>query len=88
VTEWARAVLLTFGRVPLFFYLVHLILIHTLRILDHYARSRITHTTGDPGYPLAGVYAAWAIVLLLLYPLCARYDDYKRSHPHGWTRWV
>src|SRR5436309_7252058 len=68
----ARRVLLTFGRVPLFFYLVHLILIHGLRILEHYARFRTLDQAGDPGHSLPGVYLAWAIALLLLYPLCAR----------------
>jgi uncharacterized membrane protein len=84
----ARGVLLTFGRVPLFFYLVHLILIHTLRIVDHVARFRNFDPAGDRGYPLPGVYVAWAVALLLLYPLCAWYDGYKQAHPRGWTRWV
>jgi uncharacterized membrane protein len=88
VIEKVRGVLLTFGRVALFYYLVHLLLIHALRILDHLARFRTMAPAGDPGYHLPGVYAAWAIVLLLMYPLCARYDAYKRSHPGGWTRCI
>jgi uncharacterized membrane protein len=88
VIESARRILLTFGRVALFYYLVHLILIHALRLLDLWAHFRTLTPAGDPGHPLAGVYTAWVIVLVLLYPLCARYDAYKRSHPRGWARYV
>jgi uncharacterized membrane protein len=83
-----RAALLTFGRVPLFFYLIHLPLAHTLRVLDHLVRYRTLAPMDDAGYALPGVYVAWLLLLLILYPLCTRYEAYKRAHPEGWTRYV
>ena len=56
--------------------------------IDHLARFRTMENADDHGYALPGVYLAWAIVILLLYPICARYDAYKRGHPRGWTRYL
>jgi uncharacterized membrane protein len=86
--ERLRGAVIVFGRVPLFFYFAHLALLHVMRLLDHLARFRTLADAGDHGYALPGVYLAWAIAILLLYPICARYDAYKRAHPRGWTRYL
>jgi len=36
------------------------------------------------GLPLAGVYAVWLFVVIVLYPLCKKYDRYKSAHKEKW----
>ena len=82
---------LVIGRVPLFYYVLHVPLIHLLAVLVSYARYGAIHwmfesptldrfpITEPPGWPLGlpTVYGIWLLVVLLLYPLCAWYSDVK-----------
>ena len=70
---------ITFGRVPFFYYLLHLFLIHTLTLIAFYASGfGANDIVAQPfffrppqfGYSLWAVYGIWAGVILLLYPLC------------------
>ena len=88
--------LLTFGRVPFFFYVVHLYLIHALatawlaysgRDWNEYilsAAALFSGTLSDFGLSLPGVYFVWFVVSLLLYPLCRWYQQYKERHASRW----
>jgi len=97
-TSWLepfRRAMLVFGRVPLFFYLLHLPLIHGLALLNQQIRMGPPPPGANPwewgaraAYDLPGVYVAWLVVILTLYPLCARYDAYKRTRRGGWTRFL
>jgi uncharacterized membrane protein len=78
----------TFGRVPFFFYIMHLYLIHALAMLylafsGRDPREYIFSASGlnsgalmDFGFGLGGVYLVWMLVLLCLYPLCKWYGTY------------
>jgi uncharacterized membrane protein len=82
----------TFGRVPFFFYITHLYLIHALAMLYLALAGRDWHeyifsasglNSGalmDFGLGLGGVYLAWIFVLLCLYPLCKWYAAYTENH--------
>jgi uncharacterized membrane protein len=59
-----------FGRVPLFYYVMHLYLIHSLR----WIWSLFVAT---PGYDLPIVYAVWIAVVLMLYWPCLWYSRLK-----------
>jgi uncharacterized membrane protein len=59
-----------FGRVPLFFYLVHLYL---------YARLGMWLTPG--GTDVVGMYPYWVLGLAILYPACDWYGRLKRRQP-------
>jgi uncharacterized membrane protein len=94
-SERLRRALLLFGRVPLFFYLLHLPLIHGLALLNARVRVGPPPPGANPwewgtraAYDLPGVHIAWMAIILILYPLCARYDAYKRARPGGWTRYL
>jgi uncharacterized membrane protein len=92
----ARA-LVVFGRVPLFFYLVHLPLVHLLAVALAWAR------VGDAGilftndwYPLPQryghgllvTYCVWAAVVALLYPICRWFGQVKRRSRRWWLTYL
>lgn len=91
-------ILIRFGRVPLFFYLLHLFLIHGLGIIAVVISGRpwtdmiftLNQNAKDApwlkgyGYSLAGTYAVWILVIAMLYPLCRWYDKYKSTHKEKW----
>ncbi len=82
----------TFGRVPFFFYIIHLYVIHSLAMifarLSGFGWGKLmcsTWITLDPkikgyGYSIWVVYVVWAGIILLLYPICRKFDRYKQSH--------
>jgi len=82
-----------FGRVPLFYYVAHLFLIHGLAMVVaeltgydwRFLWEMYNFVTGVPelqgyGFPLIGVYAVWLSVVAMLYPLCRWYDGYKQRN--------
>jgi uncharacterized membrane protein len=87
-----REKIAVFGRVPMFYYLTHIYLIHLLAIggavLQGYPASsfilsgRVNQSTilKGYGYPLSVVYLVWISVVIILYPLCRYYDRYKRAN--------
>jgi uncharacterized membrane protein len=89
-----------FGRVPLFYYLLHLPLIHGLLILSDLVRYGFSpylseacfadpkNRPADYGYSLPVVYLIWIAVVLMLYPLCRWYGDFKRRHRSAWLSYL
>ena len=85
-----------FGRVPFFYYILHLYLIHLLAVFAAYFTgfgwqamvlpTFITRVEALKGYGfnLITVYLVWIVVILLLYPLCKKFDNYKQSHKEKW----
>jgi len=85
-----------FGRVPFFFYIVHLYVIHALATLllvyqgrNWYAyilsaREIMSGTLRDFGLGLEAVYILWIVVVVLLYPLCKWYQKYRENNPSKW----
>ncbi len=84
------------GRVPMFYYLLHLYLIHLLALvaamLTGYDASDMvfdTWVTNSPnlagyGFSLWVVYVVWIGVVVILYPLCKWYDRYKIEQRSKW----
>ena len=84
------------GRVPMFYYLLHLYLIHLLAlgaaVITGYEPSDMTFNTwvtDSPnlvgyGFNLWVVYAVWIGVVVILYPLCKWYDSYKAAQRAKW----
>jgi len=89
-----------FGRTPLFFYLLHLYLIHLLALLvaviGHGPVSALIgggiwspEIPQDYGYGLPVIYLLWVIELLMLYPLCRGFENLKANKPHwGWLNYL
>jgi uncharacterized membrane protein len=87
----------TIGRVPMFYYLAHLYLIHIGALTAAVASGRSwtdmvnfsTWITNEPklqgyGFSLAITYAVWGGLIVVLYFLCKWYDRYKNSHREKW----
>jgi uncharacterized membrane protein len=70
--------LMVFGRVPLFFYLIH---VHLLTAAAH-----LLHLHRAAGLP--ATFAATLAALGVLYPLCRWYGRLKQAHPHGPLRFL
>ena len=85
-----------FGRVPMFYYLIHIYLVHflamlaavysgydwTLMVWDTWADPKVTGF----GFSLGITYLVWIGVIIILYPLCKWYDSYKQRHKE--KRWL
>lgn len=81
-----------FGRVPFFYYVVHLFLIHLFAVVgamisgyhwsDMILSTRINRVAGlkGYGYNLLTVYVVWMALIISLYPCCKWFDRYKRTH--------
>ena len=93
---------LTYGRVPLFYFLVHLPLIHVFVVAIGYAKYGSIHWFFDSpsldkypfemppgwGYSLPFVYATWALVVILMYPLCAWFAGVKARNKSPWLSYL
>ncbi len=89
---------LIFGKVPMFYYLLHIPLIHLLAIATCFARyGRVYWMFQSPaiqffpitfppdwGYSLPIVYLVWAIVVIALYPLCRWFAGVRRRRTNWW----
>ncbi len=90
--------LLIFGRVPLFFYIIHLWLIHFAAIflaLPKYGFKAVilpyllsSAMPDNYGYDLHHVYVLWIIMLIILYPLCYWFTNYKSKHKYWWLNFL
>jgi uncharacterized membrane protein len=87
----------TFGRVPFFYYIAHLFLIHALAVLFAWATHVDTAwllgafpPTKPAGYGLGlgGIYAVWLAVILALYPLCRWFAAIKQRRRDWWLAYL
>jgi uncharacterized membrane protein len=94
--RWLRP-LLVFGRVPLFYYALHLLAIDVVtavltvarygsRTRELFANTLVTGPPPDYGYGLGVVYAVWVALLVALYPACRAWERLKARRRDAW--WV
>lgn len=96
VPAWLRERLIVFGRVPFAFYVVHFYLIHAIAVVlgtaQGFAPAQLLTIMFffPPGYglPLSGVYAVWALVVVVLYPFCAWVASVKARRRDWWLSYV
>lgn len=94
--KWLEPVLV-FGRVPLFYYLLHLPLIHGLAVLFAFAKhgradwmygSFSGQRPDNYGYDLLVVYLIWILVVAALYPACRWFAALKRRRRDVWLSYL
>jgi uncharacterized membrane protein len=87
----------TFGRVPFFYYVAHLFLIHALAVLFAWTTNVDTaflfgaFGTGKPagyGLGLPGIYAVWLAVVVALYPACRWFAAIKQRRREWWWSYL
>lgn len=93
-------IFITFGRVPLFFYIGQWITAHGLAVLVGYLAGqpiawqftglfdKPSPNPGNLGFSLWVVYLFWLIGLLLLYPLCHWFAEVKRRRNDWWLSYL
>lgn len=99
--SWVRPVL-DYGRVPLFYYIVHFGVLHALATavcLMRYGSAHwmfespdLAHYPFSPppgwGFPLPIVYLAWASVVIGVYPLCRWFAGVKARSRARWLSYL
>ena len=92
---------LVFGRVPLFFFMLHVLIIHLIALVRSAASFGGVHwvfespsldkfpITQPPGWPMSlpWVDASWLVVVLLAYPCCRWYAG-LRARRGGWLSYL
>jgi uncharacterized membrane protein len=97
VARW----LTVFGRVPFFFYLLHIPLIHALALAVSAIREGAVnpwlfanHPMGNPAPPdgytwsLGQLYLVWAISIVLLYFACRWFAEVKARRTEAWLKFL
>jgi uncharacterized membrane protein len=93
---WFAGVLETFGRVPLFFYVLHIALAHLaaglVAMYMGYGNAVLNNFffnfPSTWGVSLAGVYLAWLFVVVALYPACRWFASIKRRRSDWWLSYL
>jgi len=94
---------LIFGRVPLFYFLGHIFVVHLLAVaialvrygtagfLLHEPPSREALSKANPqdfGFGLGGVYLSWLAVVVIMYPLCLWFARLKQRRRDWWLGYL
>jgi uncharacterized membrane protein len=97
ISNRVTKIISVYGRVPMFYYLIHIYVIHLLATLaaaltGYDWKDMTSFTMGihpvpnlkTYGFSLGIVYLIWISIITALYPLCKWYDRYKTNHREKW----
>jgi uncharacterized membrane protein len=104
-TEQARGRItektMVFGRVPLFYFIVHFYILHIAALaahliisgksiseIDFHLSAGLGGIAPGVGYSLIWTYAVWITLIIILYPVCRWYNNYKSTHTHWWLSYL
>jgi uncharacterized membrane protein len=88
--------LIHIGRVPMFFYLVHIYVIHLLAMIvaeltgyhwSDFLLQRwpwLVPQLKGYGVSIGWTYIIWLTIIVMIYPFCKWYDGYKSTHKEKW----
>jgi uncharacterized membrane protein len=95
---WFANWLAVYGRVPLFYYVGHIVAAHVVAMALAFAQSGelrrvpIIHDPGavpaSHGVGLVGVYIAWMLVVSLMYYPCREFARLKETRTDWWLRYL
>jgi uncharacterized membrane protein len=90
----------TYGKVPLFYFVLHFYIIHCLLIIllffQGFHWANLSFASGSFGRPrgvhsgvaLWAIYLIWIVVVAALYKPCAWFGKYKAAHRHWWLSYL
>ncbi|WP_295721966.1 hypothetical protein [Mucilaginibacter sp.] len=92
-------VLVIYGKVPFFYYVLHFYLLRLLNVILFFAQGYGTKSIVTPksimlfrpveyGLNLFGVYVVWLLVIALLYLPCRWFSRYKHTHQQWWLSYL
>ncbi|UKT62980.1 DUF1624 domain-containing protein [Pedobacter mucosus] len=92
-------ILMVFGKVPFFYYVMHLYLLHLIVIIVFFmsgfgiddiktANSPFLFVPPTFGFSLPVVYLFWLFVVVILYKPCIWFHNYKISHSNWWLKYL
>lgn len=99
VSNRISRILVVYGNVPFFYYVLHWALAQTITVTlffatGHHLADKNNDVTGFPfspnsfGLPLAGVYLVWLFLITALYFPCRWYGRYKITHRQWWLSYL
>ncbi len=93
-------IFIVYGKVPLFYFLVHFFLIHltmiVLMLLQGFNWSQLDFASGNLGRPkgvqsgvgLTLIYLIWIAIVIALYKPCQWYGEYKAGSKQWWLKYL
>jgi uncharacterized membrane protein len=93
VGQWV----IVFGRVPMFYYVLHVYVVHAVAVGLALAFHKpapwqplwfFGSIPPNFGFPLWVVYVVWMAVIVALYPVCRWYADLKRRRKDWWLGYL
>lgn len=92
-------ILTTYGRVPFFYYVLHLYFMHLICVILFFSSGYNVSQAADLnvpflfrpltfGYDLWTVYLIWLFVIIVLYFPCRWFNHYKSNHNHWWLSYI
>jgi uncharacterized membrane protein len=87
----------TFGRVPFFYYVIHIVVIHALAVMFAWVSGAETSWLFGPfpadkpsgyGVGLPAVYCVWLAVVVALYPVCKWFAGIKQRRSDWWLSYL
>ena len=100
VKGWFVRAIIMVGRVPMFYYLLHILLIHLSAFVVNLILSGSIHQEWYETAPFVGMteaqrwslpllYLVWLIDVVILYYICRWYAQYKSNHPEKiWLKYL
>lgn len=95
-----KKITLVYGKVPLFYFVVHFYVIHILTLImllgQGFSWSQFEFASGTfgrpkdivSGLPLWSIYVIWIFVVTLLYKPCQWFGKYKAEKQHWWVKYI
>lgn len=95
-----KKVALVYGKVPLFYFIVHFYVIHILTLImlltQGFSFSQFEFATGTFGRPkgvesglsLCAIYFVWIFVVALLYKPCVWFGKFKAGNQRWWLKYI
>jgi uncharacterized membrane protein len=94
---WLADAITTYGRVPFFYYVLHIFVIHAFAVAFAWLTvGNVAWLFGDPpidkpagyGLSLPGIYLVWLLVILALYPACRWFASVKQRRREWWWSYL